>query len=170
MQTTLVIADDEYFIRQRLKKIIPWTALNLKLAGEAENGVEVLNILNEQHVDIVLLDIRMPKMLGTETALHIRQNFPDTQVIILSGYNEFEYARSALQNGVSDYLLKPVDPSALLSSLENCIEKISQRQKTTAKLKSFDRHMRSNALADVRDKKISYAEVCLKYPDFSQYR
>lgn len=170
MQTTLLIADDEYFIRQRLKKIIPWTMLNLKLAGEAENGVEVLNFLNEQHIDIVLLDIRMPKMLGTETALHIRQNFPETQVIILSGYNEFEYARSALQNGVSDYLLKPVDPSALLSSLEKCIEKIDLRQKTTAKLKSFDRHMRSNALADVRDRKLSTAQLCQQYPDFSQYR
>ena len=51
MQTTLLIADDEYFIRQRLKRIIPWTELNLKLAGEAENGVEVLNFLNEQHID-----------------------------------------------------------------------------------------------------------------------
>lgn len=170
MQTTLLIADDEYFIRQRLKRIIPWTELNLKLVGEAENGVEVLNFLNEQHIDIVLLDIRMPKMLGTETALHIHQNFPETQVIILSGYNEFEYARSALQNGVSDYLLKPVDSSSLHASLEKCIEKLEQRRKTTAKLLSFDRHMRSNALADVRDGKLSSAEFCLQYPEFAKYK
>lgn len=170
MQTTLLIADDEYFIRQRLKKIIPWTQLDLKLAGEAENGVEVLNQLNEGQIDIVLLDIRMPKMLGTETALHIHENFPDTQVIILSGYNEFEYARSALQNGVSDYLLKPVDQDSLHDSLKRCIEKIEHRRKTAAKLKSFDSHMRSNALADVRDGKLSVQEFYLKYPDYSQYR
>lgn len=170
MQTTLLIADDEYFIRQRLKRIIPWTELNLKMAGEAENGVEVLTILSEQPVDIVLLDIRMPKMLGTETALHIRHNYPDTQVIILSGYDEFEYARSALQNGVSDYLLKPVDSSALLSSLEQCIEKIVSRNKANAKLKFFDSHMRSNALIDVRDGKLSLEEFCLQYPDFTQYK
>lgn len=170
MQTTLLIADDEYFIRQRLKRIIPWTEMNLKLAGEAENGVEVLSIMSEQSIDIVLLDIRMPKMLGTETALHIRNNYPETQVIILSGYNEFEYARSALQNGVSDYLLKPVEPSALISSLEKCKEKLELRKKANAKLKSFDRHMRSNALTDVREGRLSTTEFCLQYPDFSQYK
>ncbi|MGF7017224.1 two-component system response regulator YesN [Lachnospiraceae bacterium PF1-21] len=170
MQTTLLIADDEYFIRQRLKKIIPWTQLDLKLVGEASNGVEVLNILNEQPIDIVLLDIRMPKMLGTEVAAQIHQNHPDTQVIILSGYDEFEYARKALQNGVSDYLLKPVEPSALLASLDKCIETIAKKQKTVAKLDSFERYARSNALADVRDGKLSYAELCVGYPIFSQYR
>ncbi|WP_164689986.1 response regulator transcription factor [Luxibacter massiliensis] len=170
MQTTLLIADDEYFIRQRLKRIIPWTELNLQLAGEAENGVEVLNMMNEQRVDIVLLDIRMPKMLGTETALHIRHNFPSTQVIILSGYNEFEYARSALQNGVSDYLLKPVDPSALLAALEKCVEKISISKNADAKLKSYDRHMCCNALTDVRDERLCMAEFYIQYPDFLQYK
>lgn len=170
MQTTLLIADDEYFIRQRLKKIIPFTALNLKLLGEAENGAEVLKILEQQPVDIVLLDIRMPQMSGTEASKHIRHNFPNTQVIILSGYNDFEYARSALQSGVSDYLLKPVEPSALTASLECCIEKLSINQKADAKLKSFDRHIRSNTLTDVREGRLGLEEFCMQYPDFLQYK
>ncbi|MGN0365923.1 MAG: response regulator [Suilimivivens sp.] len=170
MKTTLIIADDEYFIRQRLKRIIPFTALNLTLIGEAENGVEVLNILHEQHVDIVLLDIHMPKMPGTEVALHIHHNFPETQVIILSGYNEFEYARSALQNGVYDYLLKPVDSSVLLSSLEKCMEKVAQRKQADAKIWSFDQHMRSKAMTDIREGKLSFSKFYQQYPEFSQYK
>lgn len=170
MSTTVLIADDEYFIRQRIKKIIPWTSLNLQLIGEAENGKEVLELLEKQPADIVLLDIRMPKMLGTETALHIRQNYPDTQVIILSGYNEFEYARSALQNGVSDYLLKPVEPGSLTAAIERCMEKLAARKKATLKLDSFDRQVRCNAMADVRDEKMQVQEFCMQYPDYAQYK
>lgn len=170
MPTKILIADDEYFIRQRIKKIIPWTSLNLSLAGEAENGEEVLEMLAAQPADIVLLDIRMPKMLGTETALYIRQNFPDTQVIILSGYNEFEYARSALQNGVSDYLLKPVDAGSLISAIEKCIEKIAVRKTAAAKLNSFDRQMCCNAMSDVRDGKLCVQEFFMQYPEYAEYK
>lgn len=170
MSTTILIADDEYFIRQRIKKIIPWDTLNLELSGEAENGQEVLDLLHKHKVDIVILDIRMPKMLGTETALHIHKNFPDTQIIILSGYSEFEYARSALQNGVSDYLLKPVDQTSLCAAIEKCLDKLSVVEKAARKLNSFDRQVRCNALADVRDGKMPIKQLYLTYPDYTSFK
>lgn len=170
MSITLLIADDEYFIRQRLKRIIPFTPLNITLVGEAENGVDVLKILQEKQVDIVLLDIHMPKITGTEVAEYIHHNFPETQIIMLSGYNEFEYARCALKNGVFDYLLKPVNSDALLSSLESCIEKISSRKHEHLKIKSFEQHMFSKTLTDVRDEAFGIEDFFKEYPDFLCYK
>ena len=76
MSLKLLIADDEYFIRQRIKKIIPWEKLNLIFAGEAENGQQVIDHLEKEPVDLLLLDIKMPHMNGIETARYIKEHFP----------------------------------------------------------------------------------------------
>lgn len=68
MLLNLLIADDEYFIRQRLKKIIPWTNLGLNFIGEAENGLEVCEAFKKNMIDIIILDIKMPKMTGIQAA------------------------------------------------------------------------------------------------------
>ena len=98
MSTGLIIADDEYFIRQRIKKIIPWKNLDIEFAGEAENGKQVVELLGKVRADILLLDIKMPQMDGIETARYIKERFPHVHIIILSGYNDFEYARSLLKS------------------------------------------------------------------------
>ena len=105
MSLKLLIADDEYFIRQRIKKIIPWEKLNLIFAGEAENGQQVIDHLEKEPVDLLLLDIKMPHMNGIETARYIKEHFPSVHILILSGYNDFEYARTAIRYGVKEYLL-----------------------------------------------------------------
>ena len=74
MSLKLLIADDEYFIRQRIKKIIPWEKLNLTFAGEAENGQQVIDHLEKEPVDLLLLDIKMPQMNGIETARYIKEH------------------------------------------------------------------------------------------------
>lgn len=89
MILNVLIADDEYFIRQRLKKIIPWEEMSLYFAGEAANGLEVLEFLKSAPVDILILDIKMPKMGGLEVCEHIYHHYPATKIIILSGYNDF---------------------------------------------------------------------------------
>ncbi len=113
MQLNIIIADDEYFIRQRIIKIIPQEELDIHFIGEAENGIEVLELLRQHPVDLILLDIKMPRMNGIEVAESVYRNYPSTKIILLSGYNDFEYARSAMRFGVMDYLLKPVDASTL---------------------------------------------------------
>ena len=103
MKINVIIADDEYFIRQRIKKIIPWEKLGLTFCGEAENGKQVLDLLENKPADILLLDIKMPQMDGIETARYITEHFPHIHMIILSGYNDFEYARSMLRYGGKEY-------------------------------------------------------------------
>ena len=117
MKINVIIADDEYFIRQRIKKIIPWEKLGLTFCGEAENGKQVLDLLENKPADILLLDIKMPQMDGIETARYITEHFPHIHMIILSGYNDFEYARSMLRYGGKEYLLKPVSDGPLCHCL-----------------------------------------------------
>ena len=121
MQLNVVIADDEYFIRKRLIKLIPWEELNLSLAGEAEDGLQVLELIENNRIDIILLDIEMPQMTGLDAARRLSTLSPHTKIIILSGFNEFTYAQDAIKCGVTDYLLKPVEAVTLIDTLSRRI-------------------------------------------------
>lgn len=137
MAIHVLIADDEFFIRQRLKKIIPWEELGLTFAGEAQDGQEVLRLLKEQPIDILILDIKMPRMDGICAANLIHQNYPEVHTVILSGYNDFEYARQALHYGVRDYLLKPVEETLLISTLKTCIASVRDAKKQHRQMRLY---------------------------------
>lgn len=98
-----------------------WTA-----AATASDGLQAVDILKEQSFDLVITDIHMPEMDGLALAKHIHENYPDTKVIIVTGYDEFEYAREAVRCGVYDYLLKPVSDEAFVEVLSNVAEKIKE--------------------------------------------
>ncbi len=124
MKLRILIADDEYFIRKRIIKIIDWEELNLDLVGEVDNGLDSIEILKEKQVDIAILDIKMPRLNGLDVAKYISENCPDTQIIILSGYSDFEYARTAINYSVLQYLVKPVEAKTLNSCLRKAIKNI----------------------------------------------
>jgi len=172
MSFHLVIADDEYFIRQRIKKIIPWEdeTLSLHFAGEAANGQELLDLLKTKPVDIILLDIKMPKMSGLESAKLIYEKYPHIQMIILSGYNDFEYARSAMQFGISHYLLKPVETPALSEALADCIHKIKTRNDEQLLLQHCYHYEMCDTLAAVINKQKTPTDFFTKYPRCNAYR
>ncbi|QYR20588.1 response regulator [Paenibacillus sp. sptzw28] len=119
-----IIIDDEIWIREGLKVQIPWDALDITLAGEASNGVEGLQLIEEVKPDIVLTDIAMPLMNGLELMETIRTRYPNMTVIVISGYAEFEYARKALIYDASDYILKPFDEEALIESMRKAKRKV----------------------------------------------
>lgn len=169
MNLQVAIADDEYFIRQRLKRIIPWEELDLSFSGEGENGVDILNLLKTERPDIVLLDIKMPKMNGIETAQYIYENHPSVKVIILSGYNEFEYARSTMKCGVSDYLLKPVNPDDLCLALKDCIRKIEKERADSTKLQTLHRHEQRNYLSLALSGQFSLHDLLVSCPSLIGY-
>jgi YesN/AraC family two-component response regulator len=149
MTFNVLIADDEFFIRQRLIKLIPWQKLNFNLAYEAENGMQVLDFLKQTPVHLVILDIQMPKMNGLEVIQYIDTHYPQTKVLILSGYNDFEYARQTLRYNAVDYLLKPVDPThleAVLITCKNKLEKDFQNQKA---LQHFTHYENQTFLCEV---------------------
>ena len=118
------IVDDEFLQRQLVKKTVNWEKLGLEIAGEAEDGEEALDKILEEKPDILIMDINIPYINGIQVSEKVKQVLPDTQVIILTAYGEFEYAKKAIQYGVSEYLLKPVTaicwmyfPLILLSGL-----------------------------------------------------
>lgn len=110
---TLLVADDEPIVRAFVKRFVQERNLPVARILEASNGREAIAQALEHGPDLMLLDIRMPGVDGLEAAEAIMEQRPDSCIVMVTAYDEFEYARSALRCGVSDYLLKPLDPEAL---------------------------------------------------------
>ena len=114
----ILIVDDEYNVREGLKYLINWEENGFSIADDAQNGKAALDCIRRERPHLVITDVRMPVMDGLELLAHIRTDYQGIRVIILSGYSDFSYARSALKGGADDYLLKPVDEDELVSLLE----------------------------------------------------
>ncbi len=114
----VVIADDEMTIRQGLTKVVPWKSGGYEVVGVFKNGQEVLDFFRNDYADIVITDIKMPKMDGLQLLENLRMNYPNLPVIFISGYDEFEFARKALNSGAFAYILKPIDIDELMKILE----------------------------------------------------
>lgn len=121
----VLIADDEYIMRQGLKYIINWEDEGYEIVGEAANGQEALKLAQELCPHIIICDIVMPVLDGVDLSQLIHENYPNIQLIILSGYDNFEYVKSTLMNGAADYILKPtLTPEGLRSALKKVSERI----------------------------------------------
>lgn len=126
----VLLVDDEPFILEGLKLLINWEQEGYEIAGTAANGVEALDFLRREPVDLIIADIKMPQMTGLELLEKIRkESLSDAYFVILSGYAEFGFAQQALQNACTDYILKPVDSEILLKLL-NKVMTLSSREKS----------------------------------------
>lgn len=115
---TVLIVDDEEWIRYLIKKVVDWEKNGFKIVGEASNGFEALNLINQFSPDVVITDIKMQKMDGIEMMAEAKSSKPDIYFIMLSGYDSFEYAQKSLNLGAFAYLLKPLNESQLVDILE----------------------------------------------------
>lgn len=120
----VMIVDDERAIRNGLKIIIDWHEVGFEVVALAQNGEEALSMMERQKIDVLLADIRMPKMDGLCLAREIRKSGGNMQIILISGYRDFEYAQQALSLGVNDYLLKPVNEEKLKDRLTHIKAKL----------------------------------------------
>lgn len=118
------IVDDEPFIIEGLYDILDWSSFDMEIVSHAGNGQAALNALSAQPVDILITDISMPFMNGLDLIRAARQVQPDIKVIILSGFNEFEYLKEGMQLGIENYLLKPINVEELESTLRNTASKL----------------------------------------------
>ena len=119
----VMIVDDEYLIREGLKNAIPWKDYDMEVVATAENGEEGLAMARECRPNLVVTDICMPFIDGLEMSEALLKDYPDTILIILTCYDEFEYARKALKFGAFDYVLKPVDLNVFPEILERARKK-----------------------------------------------
>jgi two-component system, response regulator YesN len=109
----VLIIDDEPFIREGLRKTINWKALQCRVIGEAENGVEAIEKIDMYVPDIVITDIMMPGHSGLELTRYIKDNHPHIKIIFLTGYNDFSFAQQAIKLGAFDFVLKPTNTDEL---------------------------------------------------------
>ena len=123
----ILIVDDELWIREGLKKQIPWTELNMEMVGAVGNGEAALELY--QHADIILTDICMPVLDGIGLMKKIREAGAACEFIVMSGHAEFEYAQKAINLGAAAYLLKPIETGELCNALKRVSEKCRPQKK-----------------------------------------
>ncbi len=127
---SVLLVDDEEEVLEVIKKKLDWEELGFEVAGSAANGVEALEFVEDHHPDVVLSDIRMPYMDGLEFSKRVHELYPDISIIIFSGFDDFEFAKSAISLGVKDYLLKPIDTAELFEIFKKTKLRLDeQRQK-----------------------------------------
>ena len=114
---TVLIVDDEKYIRKSIINRIHWEACGCEVIGEAGDGMEACARISQLQPQIVITDIRMPGMDGLSLAARIAEEYPQIRVIIISAYNDFNYAKSAIRYGVREYILKPVEEKELEGTL-----------------------------------------------------
>lgn len=129
----LVIVDDELSARAGLKDCFDWSEFEIEVAGEADNGIKALEVIQKVKPDIVITDVKMPKMDGIKLSAELSRLYKNIKIIFISGYDEFEYLKSALKIEAVDYILKPVN----LKEMRSVIKKVglmlegNERQKRT---------------------------------------
>lgn len=121
---TVVVADDEEELRRAIIKRIDWECIGFRVVGEAENGIEALELVEKEAPDLLLTDIKMPFVSGIELARQVREVRPATQIAFLSGFDEFKYAQQAIQYNIISYMLKPISMTELTKELTGIKEKI----------------------------------------------
>lgn len=174
----VIIADDERNIREGIKLSIPWAELDLMVVDTCRNGVDAYSSILEYTPDIVITDIRMPKMDGLALIRNCYALFPDTKFIILSGYNDFTYAQEAIQYKVRFFLLKPCSKEKLLTSLndirQECVQQKLQQELSISYQKSihqFEANLLGDALLQILStgKAGIMHDINADYIDFQNY-
>lgn len=124
----VAIIDDEPLIVEGLCRTMPWVKWNCQVAGFAYNGKEGMEMIRKERPDIIISDINMPELDGLKMIAALKSEFPDMQLIILTGYREFEYAREAISLGVARFLLKPSKMNELEEAMDEVIKRLTQSE------------------------------------------
>ena len=147
---TLMLVDDEEMILRGLQEIIDWNGLGFRIAGAYRNGLEALQAFQEQPCDVVMADVKMPLMDGIQLGQKIRETgFSETQIIFMSGYEDFQYAQAATKIGAVDYILKPMDPEKIDGTLQRLHEKLEAKAKRNERLKMLESRAQNNLTASI---------------------
>lgn len=122
----IVILDDESLITQGLAQTIEWDKLGCYVACTGNDGEEGLRLIQQHQPDILITDIIMPGKSGLELSEYVQQNMPHTRVILLTAYEDFEFARTAIRYGVSQYIVKPMDKKQIIQAVNSVVSELQQ--------------------------------------------
>lgn len=147
----IFLAEDEVIVRETIKRMIPWEDLGFELVGEAADGEMALPLLLRQKPDLLITDIKMPFMDGLTLAKVAKKEIPGLKVVILSGYDDFNYAKQAINIGVEDYLLKPITKNALIERLTEIRSRYEHEKTQKEYYEKFHREMQAYDKNSSRD-------------------
>lgn len=144
----LIIVDDEKLIRESLCRTINWEKLGFQVVASCRDGVEAYNAVLDEYPDVVLSDIKMPGLSGLDLAREAKTLDPSIEFVLLSGYGEFEFAQQAIQFGVRDYLLKPIDEEVLVKTFQKIRENLLQRDRAHRDRRNIETRLRDQLLIE----------------------
>lgn len=157
----LLIVDDEPLILTGIKQLIDFSVLSISEVFSATDGIQALEIVQDKHPNIVLADINMPNMDGLELAKRIKEIDKNTKVAIITGYDYFEYAISAIKTGVDDYLLKPVSKNDIFELLIKLVDQIKIDEANIEMAKAVENLTSMNSYA--ANSNLEYKDMILHY-------
>lgn len=140
----LILADDEADVREGLAEQIDWAGLGFMVMDTAENGKEAAELIEKHVPDVVVTDIQMPFMSGLQLSDWIRTHYPSTKIIILTGFEEFEYAQQAIRLQIDEYLLKPFSSGELAEVLRKVKRNIDEELAERENVQSLTAHYRQS--------------------------
>lgn len=144
---TLCIVDDEPIIREGLASL-PWAEAQIKVVACLSNGLEAIETLQSEVIDVILADIRMPGLDGLGLCRFVAANSLNTAVVLLSGHSDFAYAQEAISLGVSAYLLKPSTPEEIIEAVSAGVQQVVARRETDTRLRLLESELGRQRLAD----------------------
>ena len=145
------LVEDEFVVREGIKNNVDWKSHGYDFCGEASDGELAFPMIQRLKPDIVITDIRMPFMDGLALSRLIKKEMPWIEIIIISGYEEFEYAKEGIKIGIAQYLLKPVNGEELLKEVDIVAEKIREKQKESKIREKYLKEMEENFLKERKD-------------------
>ena len=146
MLYNILIADDDPSICDGLELLINWNSYGFHIAAKVHDGEEAAEYLSKNHIDLLITDIRMPKMDGISLIQNIQMKEKKPHIIILSGYNDFEYAATAMEYGVKRYLLKPVLEEKLVSALKDIKKELDLQKNIRVEIEQKNELIESSVL------------------------
>ena len=145
------LAEDEIVVRENIKKMVPWEQYGFELVGEASDGEMALPLIKKTRPDVLITDIKMPFMDGLTLCKVVKKELPDIKIVILSGYDDFNYAKEAIGIGVEDYLLKPITKNAFLERLCEIRSRYEHEKSQREYYEQFHREMQEYEQNSSRD-------------------
>ena len=133
----VLLVDDEALIREAISENIQWEEMGFAFMGACENGKQAIEMIEKEQPDLLLTDINMPFVDGMDLTKYVYENYPDTKVIIISGFDEFEYAKNAVKYQVLEYILKPITPMVFSETLLRVKKMFDERRESQRDMKKI---------------------------------
>jgi two-component system, response regulator YesN len=125
----VLLVDDEHYDLEGLKQLIPWPDLRLHMVDAVHSGVQALSVIEQiGELDVLITDVMMPRMSGLELAMAVKERFPNIKIVFLSGYQEFEFARKAIELSAAGYVLKPMNDEDLIRVLNGVVQQLDREK------------------------------------------